>query len=425
MKIKTKKLDYDFVMELPEEKHRNPRKQSSILRWIMKAASKGEMKAIDFKYEEIGMDKLSPNEPALYLMNHSSFTDLQIIATLLADRQYHIVCTNDGMIAKDGLMRAVGCIPTKKFIMDVNLIRDMKYAITKLNSSIVMYPEASYSFDGSETPLPESLGKCLKLLNIPVVMIRTSGAFLRDPLYNLLQKRQAKVSAKVEYLLSKDDIKEKSVAELNLCLKNAFSYDHFREQKENDVIVDEEFRADGLNRVLYKCPSCMTEGKMLGKGTKIICEKCGQEHSLTVEGLLEAKDGETKHEFVTDWYKWQRECVKKEVLEDTYRLELEVDIMMLVDSKCIYHVGEGILRHDINGFTLKGCDGRLDFSVSSKSTYSLYADYFWYELGDMICIGDAKRQYYCFPKNQKEAIVAKARLATEEIYKLVKGNEKV
>lgn len=421
MKIKTKKLDYDLVMALPEEKHLNPIKQSSFLRWVLKLASKSEMKAVGFEYEEVNMDKLSLNEPALYLMNHSSFTDLQIVATLLANRQYHIVCTNDGMIAKDGLMRAIGCIPTKKFIMDVNLIRDMRYAITKLNSSIVMYPEASYSFDGSETPLPESLGKCLKLLNVPVVMIRTSGAFLRDPLYNLLQKRKAKVTAKVEYLFSKEDIKEKSVEELNTRLKAAFVYDHFREQKENNIIVDEEFRADGLNRVLYKCPACLSEGKMLGQGIKIRCEQCGGEHTLLADGTLESKDKENKHKFVTDWYKWQRECIKKELFEDSYKMELEVDIMMLVDSKCIYHVGDGVLIHDKNGFTLKGCDGRLDFSISSKSTYSLYADYYWYELGDMICIGDAKRQFYCFPKNQKEAIVAKARLATEEIYKMVSG----
>ena len=43
-----------------------------------------------------------------------------------------------------------------------------------------MYPEASYSFDGTATPLPDSLGKCVKLLNIPVVMIKTYGAFARD-----------------------------------------------------------------------------------------------------------------------------------------------------------------------------------------------------------------------------------------------------
>lgn len=50
---------------------------------------------------------------------------------------------------------------------------------------------------------------------------------------------------------------------------------------------------------------------------------------------------------------------------------------------------------------------------------SLYADYFWYEIGDVICIGDNGTLYYCFPKEGGD-VVAKARLATEELYKLQK-----
>ena len=37
----------------------------------------------------------------------------------------------------------------------------------------------------------------------------------------------------------------------------------------------------------------------------------------------------------------------------------------------------------------------------------------------MISIGDEKIQYYCFPKN-KENVVAKTRLAAEELYKMKK-----
>ena len=102
---------------------------------------------------------------------------------------------------------------------------------------------------------------------IPVIKIRTSGAFLRDPLYNMLQLRKVKVSAKMKYVLSPEEIKEKSVDELNEILRDLFSFDYFREQKENNIRVTEPFRADGLNRVLYKCPHCLSEGKMIGKGT--------------------------------------------------------------------------------------------------------------------------------------------------------------
>lgn len=91
---------------------------------------------------------------------------------------------------------------------------------------------------------------------------------------------------------------------------------------------------------------------------------------------------------------------------------------MMVNTDCVYEVGEGILTHTKEGFHLTGCDGKLDYFQTPGASYSLYSDYFWYELGDMICIGNERAQYYCFPKTEQD-IVAKTRLATEEIYKFI------
>ena len=90
---------------------------------------------------------------------------------------------------------------------------------------------------------------------------------------------------------------------------------------------------------------------------------------------------------------------------------------MLVNPRCIYEVGEGRLVHSKNGFHLTGCDGQLDYTQIPQASYSLYSDFNWYQIGDMICIGDEQVQYYCFPKNG-ENVVAKTRLAAEELFKL-------
>lgn len=422
MKIKVTEKSYDEVCALPKEKHIKPVKQAKMMRMLLKTVGAGELKATNFTCEEIGMEKLGKDEPALFLMNHSSFTDLEIISKLLYDRQYHIVMTNDGFVGKAGLMQKIGCIPVRKFILDTEVIKDMIYCTKNLNSSILMYPEASYSFDGTQTPLPKSIGKFVKLLNVPVVMIRTKGAYIRDPLYNNLQKRKVDVSAAETYLLSKEDIATKSVDEINSILSKAFEYNHFKEQYEAGVIVDEPFRADGLERPLYKCLCCKTEGQMVGKGTTITCNVCGDTHELLPDGRLKRMvEGKTNDEplsmeFVPDWYAWERKLVREEIENGTYTTELEVDIMMLVDTKSMYKVGSGHLSHSMEGWHVTGCEGKIDFTQNAKSSYSLYADYFWYEIGDVIAIGDAKAQYYCFPKSSFP--VAKARLATEEMYKI-------
>lgn len=421
MKIKTTELSYDEAMALPGREHKNPTPPSAFFRWLVRTISAGELKAVGFTFEKHRMELLQKGAPCLVLMNHSSFIDLKIAETVMKDHPMNIICTSDGMVGKEWLMRKIGCIPTNKFVTDVTMVKDMHYALHKLGCSVLMYPEASYSFDGTATPLPDSIGKCIKMLKVPVVMIRTHGAFLRDPLYNNLQLRNVPVTADVTLLLTAEEVAEKTPPQLQEILTEAFTFDNFKEQQEQSLRVTEPFRADYLNRVLYKCPHCHTEGKMVGKGIHITCNACGKGYELTETGHLKALSGESLFSHIPDWFKWQREEVCREIQEELYHLQEEVEIYLLKDLKSIYHIGDGLLTHNKDGFHLTGCDGKLDYSQNPKSSYSLYSDYYWYEIGDMICIGDMKHLYYCFPKNKEIDIAAKTRIAVEELYKMATG----
>lgn len=418
MKIKTKKMSYKDVCALPFKEHQKPIKPNKAITTLAKLLSASELKKVGFTYEMVNMDKLSNNEPCLILMNHSSFIDLKIANYIFRNRPFNIICTSDGFVGKNSIMRMVGCIPTQKFVTDLTLVKDMLYCVSKLKTSVLMYPEASYSFDGTKTPLPDSLAKCIKLLDVPVVFVETFGAFARDPLYNGLRLRDVNVSAKVTYLLSRDEIKNMSANEIKTLLDDCYSFDYFKWQRDNSVKVSEDFRTLGLERVLYKCPSCKNEGSTKGTGVKLICNNCNKSYSMNEYGEMSADDGNTEFSHIPDWYKWERESVKEELTNDSYNLDIPVDIKILKDTNAVYEVGEGRLIHNKDGFKLTGCNGELNYVQGPKQSYSLYADYFWYELGDIICIGDNKTLYYCFPKDIGD-VVAKTRLATEELYKMV------
>ena len=418
MKLKTREMPYSEVIKLNPKKHKKPLKPFFLLALVIRILSFFALLGVKAEFKKIGMERLSKKEPCLILMNHSSFIDLKIVSTLLFPRRYNIVMTSDGFVGKNLLMRLIGCIPTQKFISDSLLVKDILHCVKKNKTSILMYPEASYSFDGTATPLPQSLGKLVKKLGIPVVMIRTYGAFAYDPLYNNLQTRKVKISAEMEYLLSPEEIKEKSFEQINSILKEQFSFDNFRWQQENGIKITEKFRADCLNRVLYKCPHCNCEGETEGKGTTLTCKNCGKVYELTEDGFMKAKNGVTEFSHIPDWYAWQRECARQEILSGEYKIEREVDIYMMIDTKCVYKVGDGVLTHTKDGFSLVGCDGQLNYTQPAELSYSLYSDFYWYEIGDVISIGTPKVLYYCIPKSKKD-IVAKARIATEEIYKFI------
>ena len=414
MKIKTRPLDYAQVCALPRPSHRLPRRPSRLLASVVRLAAAPDLKATHFTWEDRRPAAVA-GRPSLILMNHSSFIDLEMMARMFRREPYCIVCTNDGFAGKEGLMRALGCIPTRKFVTDPALLGDLRHALRKLGVSVLMYPEASYSFDGTATPLPRRMGVLLKRLGVPVVLVRTEGAFTRDPLYNGLQKRQVDVKATVTCLFDEDALRDRSVQELDAALDEAFTFDHFAWQRQNGVIVAEPFRADGLHRILYRCPHCMAEGATEGKGTTLTCRDCGAAYELTEQGALRCLTGTGEFDHVPDWYAWQRRQVAEEIDRGAYRLETEVDIGVLADYRAIYTVGSGTLRHDGGGFTLTGCGGALCYTQPPEASYSVYADYFWYELGDVVCIGTGELSYYCFPRDNTP--VAKVRLAAEELYR--------
>ena len=423
MKTTVKKMDFDAVMALPRPRHKNPRKVNLFWRLLIQVLSFFGMMGTGFRYETEGFEKIGKDEPCLILMNHTCFQDMEVAHKILFPRVFNIVCSNDGFIGFFGLMewvmRSIGCIPTQKFVSDVSLVRDMEYCFKTLKTSVLMYPEACYSFDGTATTLPRKMGVLLKKFDVPVIMIETLGAFGRNPLYNELQiRKHVPITAKARVLYTREEIREKKVQELSAGVEAAFGFDHFRWQKEQGLEINQKFRADGLHRILYKCVDCGAEGQMVGKGTGITCGCCGRHQKLTPLGELKAAEGETKIPHIPDYYQWERQQVRQEILDGTYLLDCDVDIAIQVDYKAIYKVGEGHLVHNNAGFTLTGCDGKLNYTQLPQANYSLYADYYWYEMADVICIGDTEVHYFCFPKNG--APVAKIRLATEEMYKLFK-----
>ena len=424
MKTKFIEKSYGEVMAIPKRKHEKPIKPGILFKTLLKLVSLPDIIKTGFKCNRIGMERLKKNEPALFLMNHSCFLDLEIVPSILYPRPFNIVATTDAFIGKNFLIRHIGCIETNKFVTDVTLVKDMMYALRKLKSSVVMFPEAGYSFDGRCMPLPDSLGKMVKMMGAPLVTIITHGAYLHDPLYNNLQKRKVKVSADMKYVLSAEEIAEMSPEEIQEIILKEFDFDNFDWQKDNNIEISESFRADGLNRILYKCPACKAEGKTVGSGTHITCEVCGKSYHLDEYGELSAVEGDTEFSRVTDWYDWERECVKGEVESGEYSVDIPVDILMTVSDHKFYRVGEGRLRHGKGGFVLDGCGGELHYEQKPLCAHSVNSDFYFYQLGDMVSLGNNDHLFYCFPKTEGD-IVTKIRFAAEEIYKLaIKDKQK-
>ena len=420
MKIKAIEKDYDEVIAIQPKKHYKPKKTNIFWQTLTKLISKPALVSSHFKGTKVGMERLGKNESALILMNHSGFTDFEIAYSMLYPRKFNTVAAYETFMGLEWLMKAIGCFSTRKYVSDLQLIRDIQYCLTENKSSVLMFPEAVYTLDGTSVTLPKTLAKFIKMLGAPLCMLETHGVYLKVPAYGYVEKRDVPISAELRYVLSADEIKQMSVEEIQAVIDREFSFDDFRWQKENGIVIDEPHRANGLHKILYKCPHCKSEGKMESEGIHLYCTECGKKWELTELGYLKATDGEDYFDHVPDWYRWERECVRREILEGTYGVDVACDIMMIVDTKALYKVGKGRISHSVDGgLHLTGCDGRLDYRQHSRSMYTCEAVPYWYEIDDVIGLGNHKALYFAFPTENKH-VVGKVKLATEEIYKILK-----
>ena len=419
MKIKVRNSTYEEIMQLPAPSTPPLKKPWRILQVLLRIAALPGLWAHNFTYTKPRKKDMEKG-PYLVLMNHSSFMDLHVTFRLMP-QPFFLVSTQDALIGKEWILRKVGCLPTTKFTPDVALTRNLMRALHDKKTNVLLFPEAGYTFDGTATTLPVGLGAFLKKLGVPVLSIITDGCFLRQPLYNNLRKRKVPVSAKIQCLFTRNDLANKSAEELNEAIAKTFTFDNFQSQRDRQVRVDDENRAEGLHRVLYKCPACKTEAQMLGKGTTLTCQACGKTYEMDEYGVMRAQSGDTEFSHIPDWFAWQRACVREEIANPNYQKTLPVAVMVMHGNKCIYRIGKGKLSHDKDGFTLTSENGaQVYHRQPTLYSYSINADYNWYELGDVVSIGDRKTQFYCIP--QDGTPVTKLRFAAEELFTLCKND---
>ena len=216
------------------------------------------------------------------------------------------------------------------------------------------------------------------------------------------------------------DFKAASADEINARLVSVFQYDEYAWQKARGIRVTYKKRAEGLEKVLYQCAYCGAEYRMAAEGAALFCRACGKRWRYTETGELCAEDGETEFVHIPDWYEWERANVRAEVEAGTYDSgELPVTVRSLPNAKRFLLLGEGTLRHSMDGFTVRGTDGDGDPFKMVKTVPSLYSCHIEYEylgkFGDCVDLNTLEDTWYIYPHDCDFA-VTKMALATEELY---------
>ena len=160
---------------------------------------------------------------------------------------------------------------------------------------------------------------------------------------------------------------------------------------------------------------------MNSKGVHLYCEACGKKWEMTTLGELKALEGKTEFSHIPDWYAWERENVRNELLSGRYHYEEELEIISQPNAYDYVPLGKGKVTHDLeNGFVITGHYNSHDYKIErpTKGLYSLHIEYGFNQLKGADCfeISTTNDSFYCMTK--KKDIITKLALATEEAFKI-------
>ncbi len=395
-----------------------PIRQPKIIMLIIWLLCKIMLIGKKYRIEKINMEGLKP--PYILLSNHHYFIDFELCALGTFPNRVNNVVTIDGYYRRPWLMELIGAICTRKFTSDLHLIKSIN-RVLKRGDILCMYPEARYTPCGTTSYMPDALGKLIRMNKVPVVAVVHRGNHLSTPFWNFRKPRKVPLHTTMTQILTAEQVKNMSAEEINEAVRIALTYDEYKYQKDNGILINESFRAEGLHKVLYQCPACKTESQMASKGSEIFCKHCNKHWHLNTDGTLTALNGETEFSHIPDWFEWEREEVRKQVQRGEYFFSDDVDVYSLPRCWRFMNLGKAKLTHDIKkGFTLTGFYRGKPYEINrlpiqSNSLHVEY-DYCYIRPFDCVDISTENDSFYCYPK--KENVITKLAFATEEIYKL-------
>jgi 1-acyl-sn-glycerol-3-phosphate acyltransferase len=364
--------------------------------------------------------------PYIIFASHAAFLDFPMNANITFPHHVNYISSNEEFVGREWLFYGAGCFPKRKFTKDTTVVKNVLRVTKKLKNGVTVYPEARYSLIGINERIDGSLGKMVKAANVPAVVMITNGNFIHQPQWRKQYKMNNPHEIVFKCVATLEEVQTLPAEEIQKRIEEAFVYDDYKWQLDNKIKIKSKHRAHNIHKVLYKCPHCNKDYAMRSEGSKLYCAECGVTYEMNEYGELICQSGEGKFTHAPDWYRWEREEVKKEVLAGSYYFEDVVRIEHLDNYQVGYNpIGNIRFVHDMNGLHLHGIlDNGEEFNFDSapENTPSIHIDYDYKKRGtkkrgQALDINTIHDTWFIFPQTKNE-VVTKIHFAVEALYDL-------
>ena len=358
--------------------------------------------------------------PCIFISNHASRLDYIFVGVPLLPGRYNFVAGYNEFYRSHlaGVFRLLRVIPKKNFVPDIYTARQICRILCS-GGRITLFPEGMSSISGANQPVAIGTGHLIKHEGLPVYCSVIRGGYLTSPKYNL-NDRPGYVEVEFDRLFTPEEIAALTPEEIEDRINERLYHDDYAwnlEAGHHYAIGDTG--AEHLEDLLFWCPRCGGRHTMKGEGNRFLCTACGNGMTLldTYE-MVPLDETSVIPRTQTEWFRLQREEIRREVAAEGYTLTEHVTLGMLPEHGKLkggatsLPVGEGTLTLDRSGLTYDGTRNSEPFcfhiDIKSLPTYGMCTDL---------------SRFYTFYNGQfmefypEHSVVEEFFLATEELHR--------
>jgi 1-acyl-sn-glycerol-3-phosphate acyltransferase len=258
------------------------------------------------RVEASGIERL-PAPPFILMADHANALDPYVLGSFSRNPIRYMANIEGVHPLKALLAELVGAYPRRKGASDLAALR-ATFELSRSGDAIGLFPEGDRSWDGSSSAIKAGAGKLARRLGVPLVLARQKGNYLAHPRW---ASRLRRGSWSVDFLVyDADELGRMGDALADAVIAAALAKNEIKDAQREPRRFECEASAEGIGRLIWRCPVCGKADSIIGRGNEIRCLRCGSRWEIDANCRVRALNvplslHAAEIADLKDWHDWQ------------------------------------------------------------------------------------------------------------------------
>ena len=310
------------------------------LAWLSRLACR-----VIFGLKITGRERIPKEGPLLVLCAHQGMIDFLMVIAALGGRRVQFVAT-ERQFRNPKLhwaFRRLGMIPKVQFHTDPRCTMGILRTL-RAGGTVGIFPAGQTSLCGVPTQMDPVIARLVKRAGVPVCTVALHGGFLTFSRFAPWFSR-GRTEADLALTFTPGQLEALSEEEIFRTLQVRLDFDDYAWQQRTGARFAGRRRAEGYQKVLFRCPACQREGTIRSRGNRVNCAACGAAGQVGDDMRIAPLEGKSPlPQTLKEWFFRQEHALAAAARDPAFRIAARVRCQLFERRSFAWKdVGEGVL----------------------------------------------------------------------------------